>query len=40
MKPLLDENSPKILKEDFTNHVIYSIRDKGWNGTTNAELLS
>jgi predicted nuclease of predicted toxin-antitoxin system len=39
MKLLLDENLPKRLKEDFTNHEIYSIRDKGWNGVKNGELL-
>lgn len=39
MKLLLDENLPKRHKEDFTNHEIYSIRDKGWNGVKNGELL-
>ncbi len=39
MKLLLDENLPKRLKEDFENHEIYSIRDKGWNGVKNGELL-
>jgi hypothetical protein len=39
MKLLLDENLPKRLKEDFTNHENYSIRDKGWNGVKNGELL-
>jgi Domain of unknown function (DUF5615) len=39
MKLLLDENLPKRLKEDFSNHEIYSIRDKGWNGVKNGELL-
>jgi predicted nuclease of predicted toxin-antitoxin system len=39
MKLLLDENLPKRLKADFTTHEIYSIRDKGWNGVKNGELL-
>jgi predicted nuclease of predicted toxin-antitoxin system len=32
MKLLLDENLPKRLKLDFTEHEIYTVRDKGWNG--------
>lgn len=36
---LLDENLPKRLKLDFTEHEIYTIRDKGWNGIKNGELL-
>jgi hypothetical protein len=39
MKLLLDENRPKRLKEDFTEHDIYSVRDMGWNGIKNGELL-
>lgn len=39
MKLLLDENLPKRLKLDFTEHEIYTVRDKGWNGITNGELL-
>ena len=39
MKLLLDENLPKRLKLDFTEHEIYTIRDKGWNGIENGELL-
>ena len=39
MKLLLDENLPKRLKEDFLDHEIYTVRDKGWNGIKNGELL-
>ncbi len=40
MKLLLDENLPKRLKLDFTEHEIYTVRDKGWNGIENGELLN
>lgn len=40
MKLLLDENLPKRLKQDFTEHEIYTVSDKGWNGKKNGELLS
>ena len=36
---LLDENLPKRLKLDFPEHEIYTVRDKGWNGIKNGELL-
>ena len=36
---LPDENLPKRLKLDFPEHEIYTIRDKGWNGIKNGELL-
>ncbi|HEY6082759.1 MAG TPA: DUF5615 family PIN-like protein [Chitinophagaceae bacterium] len=39
MRLLLDENLPKRLKTDFTSHEIYTVRDKGWNGIKNGELL-
>ncbi len=32
MKLLLDENLPKRLKQDFSNHEIYTIAEKGWVG--------
>ncbi len=40
MKLLLDENLPKRLKQDFTEHEIYTFRDKGWSGKKNRELLT
>jgi len=39
MRLLLDENLPKRLKLDFTAYEIYTVRDKGWNGIKNDELL-
>ena len=36
---LLDENLPKRLKADFPDHEIFTVRDKGWNGIKNGELL-
>ncbi|MGQ0829385.1 MAG: DUF5615 family PIN-like protein [Bacteroidota bacterium] len=39
MKLLLDENLPKRLKQDFTEYEVYTVRDKGWNGKKNGELL-
>lgn len=39
MKLLLDENLPKRLKQDFPEHEVYTVRDKGWNGVRNGELL-
>src|SRR4051794_6123983 len=39
MKLLLDENLPKRLKKDFTECEVYTVRDMGWNGKKNGELL-
>jgi predicted nuclease of predicted toxin-antitoxin system len=39
MRLLLDENLPKRLKLDYPEHEIYTVRDKGWNGIKNGELL-
>ena len=39
MRLLLDENLPKRLKLDYTEHEVYTVRDKGWNGIKNGELL-
>lgn len=39
MRLLLDENLPKRLKTDFKDHEIFTVRDKGWNGIKNGELL-
>ena len=39
MRLLLDENLPKRLKSAFAEHEIYTIRDKGWNGIENGQLL-
>jgi hypothetical protein len=39
MRLLLDENPPKQLKQDFAEYEIFTVRDKGWNGIKNGELL-
>ena len=40
MKILLDENLPKKLKINFAaEHEIFTVREKGWNGKKNGELL-
>ncbi|TCZ67735.1 DUF5615 family PIN-like protein [Flaviaesturariibacter aridisoli] len=39
MKLLLDENLPKRLKLDFPDHETYTVRDKGWNGIKNGQLM-
>lgn len=39
MRLLLDENLPKRLKTDFADHQIYTVRDKGWKGIKNGQLL-
>ena len=39
MKVLIDENLPKRLKNDFSEHEIYTVTDKGWNSKKNGELL-
>ena len=39
MKLLLDENLPKRLKSDFPEHEVYTVREKGWNGVKNGQLL-
>lgn len=39
MRLLLDDNLPKRLKNAFVEHEIYTVRDKGWNGIKNGQLL-
>ena len=39
MRLLLDENLPKKLKKDFSEHQIFTISDKGWTGKSNGILL-
>ncbi len=40
MRLLPDENLPKQLKIDFPNHDVFMVRNMGWNGIKNGELLS
>ena len=39
MKLLLDENLPKRLKLESSEHEIYTVYDKGWSGKKNGELM-
>ncbi|MEQ8535664.1 MAG: DUF5615 family PIN-like protein [Imperialibacter sp.] len=39
MKLLIDENLPKRLKLDLSNHEVFTVFDKGWNSKKNGELL-
>lgn len=39
MRLLLDDNLPNQLKNDFPEHEIYTVHDKGWNGIKNTELI-
>ena len=39
MRLLLDENLPKRLKSDFPNHEVFTVREKGWSGIKNGDLL-
>jgi len=36
---LLDENLPKKLSQDFPLHKVYTVKEKGWTGLKNGELL-
>lgn len=39
MRLLLDENLPKKLKKDFSEHQTLTLRDLGWTGKSNGVLL-
>lgn len=39
MKLLLDENLPKKLKLDLTGNSVVTIREQGWTGKSNGDLL-
>lgn len=40
MKILLDESLPRKLRSDFgSEHEVWTVRDKGWLGKKNGELL-
>lgn len=40
MKILLDENLPKKLKISFAaEHEVFTVRENGWHGKKNGELL-
>ena len=39
MKVLLDENLPKRLKADLSMFEVATVREKGWNGLENGDLI-
>ena len=39
MRLLPDEQVPRRLKKSFAGHNVQTVRDMGWNGKSNGELL-
>jgi hypothetical protein len=39
MPLLLDENLPKRFKEDFKEHQVFTVNERGWRGLKNGALL-
>jgi len=39
MKVLLDESLPRRLKDSFEGHEVSTVREEGWDGKSNGELL-
>jgi len=39
MKLLLDENLPRRLKKELAEFEVSRVREQGWSGVTNGELL-
>jgi predicted nuclease of predicted toxin-antitoxin system len=39
MRLLLDENLPKRLKQDLSEHETYTASEKGWTGISNGKLI-
>ena len=40
MRILLDESLPRDLRGELTGHVVTTVREAGWSGSTNGELLT
>lgn len=40
MKLLLDENLPRKLKRELSQHDAYTVAEMGWNGKANGALLA
>ena len=40
MRLLLDEQVPRRLKRSFAGHNVQTVREMGWNGKSNGELLA
>lgn len=39
MRLLLDENLPRRLKLDFSEHEVFTVGEKNWSGIKNGDLL-
>lgn len=39
MKILLDENIVVRFKNSFSEHNVFTVKDMGWNGIKNGQLL-
>ena len=39
MRVLMDEDMPRALKNNLTEHQVYTVQDMGWAGTKNGELV-
>ena len=39
MKLLLDENTPRKLKTDLSEFEVFTVREMGWGGKENGDLL-
>ncbi len=39
MKLLLDESLPRRLRNEFSQHEVTTVPERGWAGKTNGELL-
>src|SRR5258708_8153552 len=40
MRILLDESLPKELRDELASHEVMTVRESGWSGRKNGELLS
>ncbi|MEK6246175.1 MAG: DUF5615 family PIN-like protein [Pseudomonadota bacterium] len=40
MRILLDESLPRDLREELTGHAVTTVREAGWAGLKNGELLA
>ena len=39
MRILIDECLPKKLKQELTEHTVFTVQEKGWSGIENGDLL-
>ena len=40
MRILLDESLPRDLRNELTGHVVTTVREAGWAGLTNGQLMA